>query len=86
MKKSQLRNIIRESIKQLMNEQLTFHHRFQGYGAANGDPSSCTQSGTVTWTINGSSTDFYQAVGSPSVGQFVGMEIFNFGWNGYGCL
>ena len=76
MKKSQLRKIIRESIKQLMNEQSTTYHRWKGYMP------NCSPSGIVQWTTWGNPNtsnpsgpdDFWQNVGSPSPGEFVGMD------------
>jgi len=68
MKKSQLRNIIRESIKELMNEQANNVYTYSGYSTG-GSYSSDQQ-----WTLGGSPQAFYQAVGSPQPGEFIGVE------------
>ena len=79
MKVNKLRNIVKESVRELMNEQSTTFHRWRGYNIINNSSNfDCTPSGTVQWTNanfdpNGP-TDFWQAVGSPSPGQFLGME------------
>ena len=75
MKKTNLRKIIRESIKELMTEQSTTYHRWKGYG------NNCTVSGIVQWTSynNPGGTDFWQAVGSPSPGQFLGLDGTTYG-------
>jgi hypothetical protein len=74
MKKSQLRNIIKESIKQLINEQSTgVYHRWQGQNNQNGN---CKPSGIANIYDGGSNTPqtnhaFWQLTGSPQVGEFV---------------
>jgi|TARA_R110001583_G_scaffold24264_1_gene88656 hypothetical protein len=79
MKVNKLRNIVKESVRELMNEQSTTFHRWRGYNIINNSSNfDCTPSGTVQWTnVNfdpNGPTDFWQAVGSPSPGQFLGME------------
>ena len=75
MKKSQLRKIIKESIGELMNEQSTTYHRWRGY------TNNCTVSGIVQWisSNNPGGTGFWQAVGSPSPGQFLGLDGTTYG-------
>ena len=80
MKKSQLRNIIRESIKQLMTEQTNVYHRWQGQLNQNGN---CKPSGIQNFHITpgclNSPTcntpqgnhDAWVAMGSPNPGEFV---------------
>ena len=81
MKKSQLRNIIRESIKELMTEQSTgVYHRWQGQMNSNGN---CSPSGIQNFhTTPGCMTsptcntpqgnhDAWVAMGSPNPGEFV---------------
>ena len=67
MKKSQLRKIIRESIKGLMTEQANVY-TYSGYSTGG------TFSGNQEWTLGGSPQAFYQAVGSPQPGEFIGVE------------
>jgi len=82
MKKSQLRNIIRESVKELMTEQTVQLHKWQGFYG------NCNASGNVSWTLGWSSVGattqniitgiasgsntFYQTMGSPQPGEFIG--------------
>ena len=88
MKKSNLRKIIRESIKELINEQnsLTPHY-YRGYGSPSGAP-NCQYSGIQVWRKNYNANTFYQAIGSPSPGSWIGFEHGYPGWgtNGYACL
>ena len=80
MKKSQLRNIIRESIKGLMNEQAGVYHKWQG--------ACSTTTGIVNFFMGGSQNtpqtnqNFYQQVGSPSVGETVGNFSPPLYWSG----
>ena len=87
MKKSQLRNIIRESIKQLMTEQQPVFHRWQAkhpfpnHTIPGGNWSSCVDSSTVNIWMGGSSNTaaanqaFYILAGSPQVGEFVSAHL-----------
>jgi len=81
MKKSQLRKIIRESIKQLMTEQSSgVYHRWQGQGNQNGNckPSGIQNKHTTPGCLNSPTCntpqgnhDAWVAMGSPNPGEFV---------------
>ncbi len=80
MKKSKLKNIIKKSVKQLINEQSGgTYYRYQGLN------SNCGNGGIkriYTGTNDQAGRDaFYQAVGSPQPGQVFGMQhnVYNMG-------
>jgi len=73
--------------KQLVTEQSGSSHYYRGMGSPSGAP-NCQYSGLQVWRKNNSAGDFYQAIGSPSPGEWVGFEHGYAGWgsNGYACL
>ena len=98
MKKSQLRNIIRESIEETHNsgnfQHATIKHVYEGYfnyGNTLGFAGCSTNGNQVQWVVGCDPShqnsyrctypsqqnvdDFYQMVGSPSVGQFIGADF-----------
>ena len=80
--------ILGRSDKQLMNEQnYPTSHYYRGYGSPNGAP-NCQKSGIQVWRKNNNANTFYQAIGSPSPGEWIGFEHGLSGWgtNGYACL
>ena len=97
MKKSELRKIVRKSIKELMNEQPTtgVYHEWQdcsgGYysgilywGNSPGNTGVLGTGGSSTqpWATYENSDDFWQFLGQPTPGQVVGIDV-----NGYNmCL
>jgi len=86
MKVNNLRKIIRESIKELMNEQTGVYHRWQGkyQQMSNGCYSSGTANiidgtgqapGSTGYNDPQSNQAFYVMVGSPQLGQFINTTI-----------
>jgi len=81
---------LRENIKKelrLITEQWGSSHYYRGYGSPNGAP-NCQKSGIQVWRKNYNANTFYQAIGSPSPGSWIGFEHGYPGWgtNGYACL